>query len=392
MTETLRLGHIAGIRIGVHWTVLVIFSLILTGLSTVQFPTLYEDLDAVTAWVAGAVAAVTFFASLLAHELAHAIVARRNGVEVDGIVLWLFGGVARLKGDAPDPLADLRIAGVGPLVSLALGVVFGALAWVVSGFGVGGIVLGVLGWLALINVVLAIFNLVPAAPLDGGRILRAVLWHLRGDRTSAAVSAAKAGRVFGSALIGLGLAQVVFLPGIGGLWLMLIGWFVTAAAGAEEQQARIQDVLAGLRTRDLMTPDPVTVRPEVSVAAMLSDYVLRHRFASFPVVDADDRLVGLITLNRIRALDPEQRAATRVGDIACGRDDVVLTGPDEPLTSVLPRLSSSEDGRAVVVQEGRVIGILSPTDIARMLQVADLWSPGRGGADPRAPGVRNPER
>lgn len=393
MNETLRLGHIAGIRIGVHWTVLVIFTLILTGLSTVQFPALYEDLDVVTAWIAGAVAAVTFFASLLAHELAHAIVARRNGLVVDGIVLWLFGGVAKLKGDAPNPMADLRIAGIGPLVSLVLGVGFGLLAWVLSGVGVGGIVIGMLGWLALINVILALFNLVPAAPLDGGRILRAILWQVRGDRTSAAVSAAKAGRVFGSVLIGLGLAQVIFLPGIGGLWMMLIGWFVTAAAAAEEQQARIQDTLAGLRVRDLMTPDPVTVRPDVPVASMLHDYILRNRFSSFPVVDDDDdRLVGLITLHRIRALDPDLRATTLVGDIACERDEVAVTGPDESLTSVLPRLSSCEDGRAVVVHDGRVVGILSPTDISRMLQVADLWSPNRVGDDRRGPMTGSTER
>lgn len=392
MNETLRLGHIAGIRIGVHWTVLVIFSLILTGLSTVQFPALYEDLDVVAAWAAGTVAAVTFFASLLAHEIAHAIVARRNGLAVEGIVLWLFGGVAKLKGDAPTPLADLRIAGVGPLVSLGLGVGFGLLAWVLAGFGVSGIVIGTLGWLALINAVLAIFNLIPAAPLDGGRILRAILWQVRGDRTSAAVSAAKAGRVFGSVLVGLGLVQVVFLPGIGGLWMMLIGWFVTAAAAAEEQQVRVQDALAGLRVRDLMTPDPVTVRPDVPVASMLDDYVLRNRFSSFPVVDDHDRLVGLITLNRIRALAPELRAATFVGDIACERDEVAVTGPDASLTSVLPHLSSCEDGRAVVVQEGRVIGILSPTDISRMLQVADLWPPDRG-VDDRPGSVRgNTER
>ncbi len=390
MNETLRLGHIAGIRIGVNWTVLVIFSLILIGLSTVQFPALYEDLDVVAAWAAGTIAAITFFASLLAHELAHAIVARRNGLEVDGIVLWLFGGVAKLKGDAPDPQADLRIAGVGPLVSLVLGVGFGALAFLLAGLGVGGITIGILGWLALINVVLAIFNLIPAAPLDGGRILRAILWQIRGDRTSAAVTAAKAGRIFGFVLVGLGLAQVVFLPGLGGLWMVLIGWFVTAAAGAEEQQARVQDALGGLRVRDLMTPDPVTVRPDVTVASILDDYVLRNRFSSFPVVDDDDRPVGLITLNRIRALDPEQRAATYVGDVACDRDEVALTGPDESLTSVLPRLSSCEDGRAIVVQDGRVIGILSPTDISRMLQVADLWSPDRGGTDPRGPVTGSP--
>ncbi len=387
MNETLSLGRIAGIRIGVNWTVIVIFSLILLGLSTVQFPALFPELDVATAWIAGTIAAVAFFASLLVHELAHAVVARRHGVEVDGIVLWLFGGVAKLRGDAPSPRADLHIAGVGPLVSLGLGVGFGVLAWALVGLGVRGIAVGVLGWLALINVVLAVFNLIPAAPLDGGRILRALLWQVRGERTSAAVTAAKAGRVFGVGLIGLGLAQVVFVPGPGGLWLVLIGWFVTAAAGAEEQQARIQQALAGLRIRDLMTPDPVTVHPRVTVADLLDGYVLRSRFSSFPVVDEFERPVGLITLNRIRALAPEQRATTPVEDIACPADDLALAGPDEPLTSVLPRMGACEDGRVVVVHDGRVVGIVSPTDVSRMLQVADLWDrhpePPHSASDPR---------
>lgn len=387
MNETLSLGRIAGIRIGVNWTVLVIFSLILFGLSTVQFPLLFPELPVATAWIAGTTAAIAFFASLLAHELAHAIVARRHGVEVDGIVLWLFGGVARLRGDAPSPRADLSIAGVGPLVSLGLGAGFGVLAWALVGLGVRGIALGVLGWLALINVVLAVFNLIPAAPLDGGRILRAVLWQLRGDRTSAAVTAAKAGRVFGVVLIGLGLGQVVFLPGPGGLWLVLIGWFVTAAAGAEEQQAHLQQALAGLRVRDLMTPDPVTVGPQRSVADLLDGELLRRRFSSFPVVDELGRPVGLITLNRIRALTGEQRATTPVGEIACPTDELALAGPDEPLTAVLPRMGACEDGRVVVVHDGRVVGILSPTDVSRMLQVADLWDrqpePPHSGSDRR---------
>lgn len=373
MNETLRLGHIVGIRVGVNWTVLVIFSLILLGLSTVQLPLLVEDLSTAAAWVGGTIAALTFFASLLAHELAHAIVARRNGVEVDGIVLWLFGGVARLRGDAPNPGADLRIAGVGPLVSFVLGFGFGVLAWLLTGFGVGGLTLAILGWLALINVVLAVFNLVPAAPLDGGRILRALLWRWHGDRTRAAVTAARAGRVFGFTLVGLGLAQAIFLPGLGGLWLVLLGWFVTMAAGAEEQQAQVQDALGGLRVADLMTPDPVTVRPDITVAEMLDRYVLRNRFSSFPVVDEQGRPIGLITLNRIRALDAEQRNATYVLDIACQRDEIAIVGPEEPVTAVLPRIGACADGRAVVVQDGQVVGILSPTDISRMLQVIDLW-------------------
>lgn len=376
MNETIHLGRVAGIRIGVNWTVLVIFTLILVGLATVQLPLVDDDLPTVMAWAAGAVGAVAFFASLLAHELAHALVARRHGLEVQGIVLWLFGGVAKLQGEAPNPHADLRIAGVGPAVSLLLGVTFGGLALGTGMLGTAPLLVAILGWLGLVNLALALFNLVPAAPLDGGRILRAVLWQMRGDRTAAAITAAKAGRVFGFVLIGLGLVQAIFVAGFGGLWLVLIGWFLTAAAGAEEQQARIQASLQGLRVADLMTADPVTVRPDVTVASFLDDVVLRRRFSAFPVVDDDGQAAGLITLNRIRALDPEQRRATYVGDIACDRDEIAFAGPEEAITAVLPRLNASADGRAVVTRDGRVIGIVSPTDVARMLQIADLWQPG----------------
>ena len=380
MNETIRLGHIAGVRIGVNWTVLVIFSLILVGLATVQFPLIDEDLATGVSWVAGLVGALAFFASLLAHELAHALVARRHGIEVEGIVLWLFGGVAKLRGEAPNPDADLRIAGVGPLVSVVLGLAFGALAIVFAWFGAGAITVAVFGWLGLINIVLALFNLVPASPLDGGRILRAILWKLRGDRTTAAITAAKAGRVFGFVLIGLGLLQAIFIPGLGGLWLVLIGWFLTTAASAEEQQARIHGSLGGLRVADLMTRDPVTVRPDVTVASLLDDYVLKNRFSAFPVVDEDHRPIGLVTLNRIKSLDAEQRRATYVGDIACGPDEIAIAGPEEAVTAVLPRLGTCADGRAIVAHDGRVVGILSPTDIARMIEIAEVWQGGTRGS------------
>jgi Zn-dependent protease/predicted transcriptional regulator len=380
MNETIRLGHIAGVRIGVNWTVLVIFSLILIGLATVQFPLIDEDLPVIASWAAGLIGALAFFASLLAHELAHALVARRHGIEVEGIVLWLFGGVAKLKGEAPNPEADLRIAGVGPLVSIVLGLAFTAVAIVLAWFGASLLVVAVFGWLGLINIVLALFNLVPASPLDGGRILRAILWKRRGDRTTAAITAARAGRVFGFVLIALGLLQAIFIPGLGGLWMVLIGWFLTAAAAAEEQQARVHSSLGGLRVADLMTRDPVTVRADITVASLLDDYVLQNRFSAFPVVDENHRPVGLVTLNRIKSLDAEQRRATYVGDIACAPDEIAIAGPEEAITAVLPRLGTCADGRAIVALDGRVVGILSPTDIARMIEIAEVWQGGTGGS------------
>jgi Zn-dependent protease/CBS domain-containing protein len=372
MKETVRLGEISGIRVGINWSVIVIFLLVLVGLSGGYFPVEFPDRPAGLYALAGLVSAVLFFASLLAHEMAHALVARRNGIEVEGITLWLFGGVARLSGEARDPGAELRISGVGPLVSVLAGVLFFALAILAASVGVEGLPVGVLSWLALINVVLAVFNLVPAAPLDGGRILRAILWKRHGDRLRAAITATRAGRAFGFVLIALGLWLFLVVPGFFGVWWMLIGWFIINAAGAEEQHARLQASLSGVRVRDVMSPDPLSVPGDLSIDRFLEDYVLRNRFSTFPLVENGGRPVGLVTLNRVKQVPRDDRGTTSVRSVACGMDDLAVAAPDDMLVDLLPRLGQCADGRALVLDEGRVIGIVSPTDIMRTLELAEL--------------------
>jgi Zn-dependent protease/CBS domain-containing protein len=372
MDETLRLGTIAGVRVGVNWSVLVIVWLLLVGLSAGRFPLLYPGYSGLAYGSAGAVAAIAFLLSLLAHELAHAVVARHHGIAVEGITLWMFGGVARLEGEPRDPAADLRIAGVGPLVSLTLGFGF----WVVSLFagwaGAGDLLRGVLGWLSVVNVVLAVFNLVPAAPLDGGRILRALLWHRHGDRVRAAVTAARAGRRFGFSLVMVGIVLVVFTGQLGGVWFALIGWFISSAASAEEQQTRIQDSLHDVLVAQVMSRDPVTVPVGLSVTDLLDDYVLRHRFSAFPVVDALGRPRGLVTLNRIKAVPPERRANSTVETVACPFDEVPHAVATDRLIDVLPAMTRSGEGRVLVLDGDRIVGIVSATDVTRAMELAEL--------------------
>ncbi|TDB97914.1 site-2 protease family protein, partial [Micromonospora fluostatini] len=197
MRASFRIGRVAGVPVGVNWSVLVIFALIAWALSASQFPQVYPGRPGWAYLLAGLSAAVVFFLGLLAHEVSHAVVAKRNGLAVEGITLWLFGGVAELRGEAKDPGAELRIAGVGPLVSLLLGLFFGGIALAVAVTGERGLLLGALSWLAGINVLLAVFNILPAAPLDGGRLLRAAVWKATGDRTKGSVVAARAGWVLG---------------------------------------------------------------------------------------------------------------------------------------------------------------------------------------------------
>jgi Zn-dependent protease/CBS domain-containing protein len=375
--ENFRIGTVAGVRIGANWSVLVIFVLVLVGLAAGRFPLDHPDLPAVVHLLAGTVAATLFFLSLLAHELAHAVVARHHGVQVEGITLWVFGGVAKLEGEPADPGADLRIAGVGPLVSLVLGLGFGALALLLGGLGITGIGRSVVGWLALINLALAAFNLVPAAPLDGGRLLRAVLWMRRGDHANAATSAARAGRRFGTVLVALGVVQFVMLASLGGLWFVLIGWFISAAAGAEEQHVRMQLALGDVTVGEVMTPAPTTVPPELTVVDLLERFLLRYRFAAYPVVDDLGRVLGLVTLQHVRDVDPAARATTTVARIASPRAQLPCVEATHRVVDLLGELRGG-GGRALVVDEhDRLLGIVSPTDVSRLLEILDVQGAGQ---------------
>jgi CBS domain-containing protein len=239
--------------------------------------------------------------------------------------------------------------------------------------GASGLPAGVFGYLAGVNVILAVFNLIPAAPLDGGRVLRAALWAWRHDRVKAAVTAARAGRVFGYGLIALGFIQVVSGEGLSGLWLVLIGLFLVNAATAEEQQTRLAEVLHDVRVRDVMSRNPVTADPDEPLDRFIAERLLTRRHSTYPLVDDAGRLTGLVTLNRIRETPPDRRPTTTLADIACRPEDLAIAAPDEPLLGLLPRLGQCSDGRAVVVDDsGRVIGIVSPTDISRAIEIRDL--------------------
>jgi Zn-dependent protease len=373
MRASIRLGRVGGVAIGLNVSVLVIVLILVVGLALGRFPAAFPGLSLWAYVVAAVVAAVLFLASLLAHELAHAMLAKRNGLEVAGITLWLLGGVAELRGEPRTPGADLRIAAVGPGTSLVVGALFALLTWLVAGVGGPPLIAGLFGYLALVNGILAVFNLIPAAPLDGGRVLRAALWARWGDRVRAAVAAARAGRVFGFVLIALGFVQLVTGLGFQGLWLALIGLFLVNAASAEEQQTRVGSALHGVRVRDVMTPWPVTAEPGETVAGLIERVVMRHRLSTYPLVDARGTPTGLVTLNRIRGVPQDERERTRLGDIACPRREVPTAHPDEPLTDLLPRMHGCADGRALVVDdEDRLLGLISPSDISRAIQTLDL--------------------
>ncbi|TDE45295.1 site-2 protease family protein [Nonomuraea mesophila] len=373
MRSSISLGRIGGVPVGLNVSVLVIVVILLVGLAFGRFPVVFPGSSPVVYLLAGLVTAVLFLGSLLAHELSHALVAKRHGIDVARITLWLLGGVAELRGEPRTPGADLRIAVVGPLTSIACGVFFGAVALLVAAAGGAPLLVGMFTYLAGVNVILAVFNLIPAAPLDGGRVLRAALWSRWGDRTRAAVAAARAGRVFGYVLIALGFLQLVTGSGFQGLWLALIGLFLVSAASAEEQQAQLGSSLHGVRIGDVMADRLVVAHPDETVAELVDRVVLRERLSTYPLVDHDMRFLGLVTLNRIRRVPPDARTATRLRDIACPPGEVPAARPDETLIDVLGRMGGCADGRAVVLDpDGRLIGLLTPSDISRVIQTAGL--------------------
>ena len=367
MGQSFSLGRIAGIRIGVNWSVLLIVALLAYGLAAGEFPAAAPRHPEAEYIVAGVLTAIAYIGSLLAHELAHSLVARRNGLEVEDITLWLLGGVSRLQGEVQSPGAEIRVAGVGPLVSLILGGAFWLVAWLLHAAGVRGVAVAALAWLGGINIILAVFNVIPAAPLDGGRLLRAVLWRITGDRLKSAVWSARAGQVFGWALVVVAAYLVLVRRDYNWVWFALVGWFLISAATSEGQQAMLQSQLRTVAVRQIMTPNPVTVPATSTVAQFFDDFLPWHRHSAFPVV-ADGQTVGLVTVHRASQVPAGERDRTALRDVACSLSEVARATPDEPAADLLPRLHACSDNRALVFADGHLAGIVSASDLSHALE------------------------
>ena len=364
----------AGVAIDVDWSVLVIVWLITWSLGDQALPASAKGYTTAWYWGVALLAAVAFVGGIAAHELAHSVVARRRGVHVTDIRLWVLGGIATITSEPETPRDDLAIAVAGPAASAGIGAGALAIAWTLRAFDVAPLARSAVLWLGSINVLLAVFNLVPAAPLDGGRVLRAWLWRRHGDRERAAVQAAGAGKVFAASLIAVGLVVLAAGAVVEGVWLAFLGWFVLGAAHTEELQTVLRHDLAGLVVDDVMSRDPVTVPSWSSVAEVLETFVLRHRCSAFPVTDDDGHLRGLVSLDDVRGVATERRAHTPVLDVAVPSERVVVVEPGTPVLDVVVRLGTVGARRALVCTGAaqRPVGIVTATDISRAVQFAHL--------------------
>jgi len=381
VNPTFELGRIAGIRIGIHWSWLIVFALIVWSLAAAVFPSQNPGFSDGEYLALAVVAALLFFASLLLHELGHALQAKRDGLEIEGINLWLFGGVAQFKGGFPSAGAEFRIAIAGPLVSLALGVLF---VLVAAFAGLPNAVDGVVAWLGFTNLILLAFNLLPALPLDGGRVLRSALWHFRGDLQWATWVASAVGRGFGFLFIGLGLFMLIAEGTFSGAWLAFIGWFLLQAATGEARYVATKQALDGLRVRDLMIRQPVTVNADVTLGQFMDDVFSSRRYTTYPVLERG-RPIGLLAFRSVASVPRDEWNTSRVRDAMVPRDQVPLLDEAEPAIDALAELSASDVHRGLVVEDGSLVGLLSITDLARALEVGPPSRSVRANSPERVP-------
>jgi len=369
MNENVSLGRIAGIHVGLNWSLLVIGALIAWSLATGILPAAAPGRTSSAYWAAGVISAFVYLASLLAHELAHSVVATRRGVHVEGITLWLFGGVSRFSSESSSPGAQALITFVGPLTSLVLGVLFLLLSVAFGGGANPGLLTATLAWLGYINILLGVFNLLPAFPLDGGRILQSLIWLRTGDRLRATNIAARIGMAFAFLLIAYGLVTAFVAGGLfGGVWSVFLGWFLLSAARAEQTGALMRQALSGISVTEVMTPNPVQAPDDITVDDALHGYVLASRHSTFPTHDGSGQLSGLLTLAALKNVVPNARATTRIKEIICPLDKVSTARPADPASNLLNDGGGCSEGRTPVVDNGRLVGIISPSDINRLLQ------------------------
>jgi len=380
----LTLFHVRGIRVGVDYSWFLILFLAIIYLSGVYRDVLGADAPDSQSYLLAVITALAFFGSILLHELGHAVVAMRNGIPISDITLWLFGGVARMTRDTDSAGTEFKIAVAGPLVTLGVAAACSAAGIAIAGpdefwqalsvergADISG-VLAVLSWLASINLLVLLFNLIPAFPLDGGRIARAIAWKLSGDRDRATRFAATLGRGFSYLFIALGLAWALAGNVFGGIWLALIGFILAQSARGYTAQSAVSQRIEGIRVADVMDTEPVAIPEATSIESAIEEYFLRYRWPWFPVVDGAERFRGLLVREVADAVPETNRAAQTVGEVfELDAGGTLRVRDDAPLESLLGNDALRRlGGLAAVDADGRLRGVITADQVGRALRDA----------------------
>lgn len=367
MIAGIRVARFFGFEIRLDLSWFVVFLLVLWTFAEAEFPRISPGQSGGVYAVMAAVGALLFFGSVLLHELAHSAMARARGIPVEGITLFIFGGMARIRSDAENPKDEFLITVVGPLSSALIGLILLGLARAGQAWGAPEPVTVVAAYIATLNFILAVFNLIPGFPLDGGRLLRSAVWYLSNDVRKATRWATYTGRVFGFLLIGYGILQLFYGRFVGGMWLIFIGWFLSQAAEASYRQLILRRILEGVRAAEAMSRTPETVRPDLPLRDLVEDYFLRRRYSTFPVEDQTGQLLGLITLSQVKEIPRDRWPATRVREVMMPVCEAVTVRPTDTLADVVGKLEGEGVGRALVVENGRLEGVISRADVAQWL-------------------------
>jgi len=360
-----RVARIAGIEVRVDssW---VVIALLITYSMYLRFSILYKGLSTGAAVGVVILAAVLFFGLVLIHELAHALVSRARGIRVQDITLFLFGGATRARVESRGPGDEFLIAVVGPLTSGLLAALF----WAVEVFARDALprsLIGMFGYLAWVNLLLAGFNLIPGFPLDGGRVLRSVVWRATGSFRRATRIATLGGQAVGWLLVAGGVAFLLAGNLAGGIWFAFIGWFLVQAARASYQELQIRQLLRGVQAHDVMADTLLRIPPDLTLQDAVDRYFMRYDHSAFPV-DEQGRTIGLLTLRKVRRVPSDQWPTSRVRDHMVPLGDQIVVAPDAPMDQVMAKLEDGEAGRVLAAEDGEVVGIITSSDLTRWLR------------------------
>lgn len=365
MRGSIRLGRILGIPVGVNYTWFIALWVLAWSLAGTYFPAHFPGFPSSMYWGMGFGSALLVFASVIVHELGHAVAARRFGIRTRGIVLFLFGGVAQIAKEPPTPVAELVVAAAGPLTSLALAGTLALTRPLVAGSALGVIAT----YLVWANVLLAAVNVIPGFPLDGGRMLRALVWRVTRSFERATLLASRTGQVVAIAFIALGVAGAFMGSVLTGLWLILLGWFMDTGAAASYQQALLREALGVVRVGDIMSREVHAVDPGLTLDQLVADYFLPYKHGGFPVVWGE-RLLGIITLHDVKNVPRERRALTTVREAMTPLSNLRTVRPSASAYDAFARMASADIGRLLIVDnEGALVGILTRSDLLHVMRI-----------------------